>query len=49
MNRKNTFHIDRHGNTVDRYGRVFEMDSREFKKRRKRKEAYPAPNSMKCK
>jgi hypothetical protein len=57
VNRKNSFSINRRGQTVDRYGRVFELDTREMKKRRRPlkgdkyqtrgPDVYPAPNAMK--
>lgn len=49
MNRKNQFSINSKGETVDKYGRVFEGNPKQFDKRRKRKEAYPSPNSMEVK
>jgi hypothetical protein len=55
MNRKNSYSI-RNGNTVDKYGRVFEFSEKEFLRRRRplpgdksqtrSREAFPAPNSM---
>ena len=58
MNRKNSFRINSRGVTADKYGRSFEMDEREMRKRRKPMkrdihqtkgpDVFPAPNSMKC-
>lgn len=59
MNRKNAYSINARGETVDKYGRVFELDTKSFNKRRRPMrgdplqtrglDVYPAPNSMEVK
>ena len=53
MNRKNNVRINRRGEAVDKWGRVFELDVLQFEKRRKEQhppsmetEVWPAANAM---